>query len=41
MATSTAPAAPPVAEAARNRTLLVGTAFGAMGSIMVLSLIHI
>ena len=36
MATSTtAPVAPPVAEAGRNRTLLVGTAFGAMGSIMV------
>lgn len=35
MATTTAPAAPPVAEAARNRTLLVGTGFAAMVSIMV------
>jgi len=35
MATQTAVQAPPVAELGRNRTLLVGTAFAAMASIMV------
>ena len=35
MATQTAVQAPPVAEVARNRTLLVGAAFAAMSSIMV------
>lgn len=35
MATTTAVQAPQVAEPARNRTLLVGTAFAAMSSIMV------
>lgn len=35
MATTTAVAAPPVAELSRNRTLVVGTAFAAVASIMV------